>query len=281
MSKFDNLIVSQTVEADRFWIIGDIHGMYNQFHALLKKITEFELNPEAKAGFPVERVAIVSVGDLCDRGPDSLETLHLCYYLRSTQGWPIGDRAAMFYNVMGNHDHKLLRALSGAAVQPKHGLDKTLFQLEGTGVEMMKRYAKFLENSPLTVRLKLADGVEAVVVHAAFHPSFQTFGNIDRTWSRAHTAEYSLFGPVAGITPEGMPIRIAWETTYDALYQDKGEPRYVFYGHKVVDGVVPAFGAHTCNTDTGCFQTGVLSAVSFPDMHVIQVYGEPSDSKVL
>jgi hypothetical protein len=271
MAKFDNLIVSQSVKSDRFWIIGDIHGMISQFRDIIRKIVEHETNDDN--GLPyAERISLVSVGDLCDRGDASLECLHMAYYMRTTgQQLHVHSRgisATTFHNVLGNHDHKLMRTLNGAAVQPKHGLDKTLFQLQGTGEGMMKRYAQFFEQSPLTLRLLLPDEREAVVVHAGFHPSFQTFGS-EREWGRSHTAEYALFGPVSGIRPDGLPIRIQWEDTYEG-------PLQVFYGHKIVEGIVPQFTAHACNVDTGCFQTGVLSAVSFPDLHVIQAHGEKS-----
>jgi len=267
MAKFDNLIVSKTVQADRFWILGDVHGMVLQFRDLLTKIEEFEMNLAADADDdvrPVERVSFVCVGDICDRGPASLETLHYCFYFRSL-GWHGRERTIPFYNVLGNHDYKLLRALGGHAVKRTHGLDKTMYQIEGVGAPMMKKYMEFLEQTPLTLRLVLPDGREAVVVHAGFHPSFQTFGS-ERAWGTSHTAEYALFGPVSGIQPDGMPIRIAWEDEYKGTLK-------VFYGHKVVEGVVPKFTDYTCNVDTGCFQTGVLSAVSFPDLHILQVYG--------
>ena len=222
--------VVKTVEADRFWIIGDVHGMISQFRDLLENITRFEL---ADNKFdPQTRIAIVSVGDLCDRGPASLETLHLAYYMRY-EGWPIGDCRASFHNVLGNHDQYLLRLLNGEPLALDYDTDRTFFQLSGTGVGMMKRYAQFLADSPHVIHSVLPDGQSASIIHDL----------------QAHPETY------AGAN-------------------------YVFYGHIALRKPYPAFYPQACNMDTACFRTGILTAVSFPGLQVLQSRGEPADTRV-
>lgn len=69
------------------YIVGDLHGMYDQFTNLLVNI---------RFDNKVDRV--ISVGDLCDRGPKSIECLRLLQY-----DW--------FHSVMGNHEEMLLAAI--------------------------------------------------------------------------------------------------------------------------------------------------------------------------
>jgi len=274
----------QEVKADRFWVIGDVHGMVDQFDALLDKIADNEI----AAGCSVESpftTAIVFIGDICDRGDDSLCTLHLMNYYRIT-GVTKGNLIMPFYNVLGNHDEKLLRALNGHKVQPKHGLVKTLFQIGGVDEHTKNMYRDFLATTPLTIRMVLNEPTEnkvAVAVHAAFHDNFYGYGeyddafstdfyNLRQDWSQPRTMEYAIYGPVRSVSPEGKPDRIAWEDDYNGKY-------YSFYGHKIV-GNHPKFSMSACGVDTGCFQSGILTAVSYPELTTFQVTGKPASSQV-
>ena len=73
------------------YAIGDIHACFSALQNLLSKIN-----------FHPQRDRLWFVGDCINRGPDSLKTLR---FLRS-----LGDRAVV---VMGNHEGRLLAALSG------------------------------------------------------------------------------------------------------------------------------------------------------------------------
>lgn len=68
----------------RDFVIGDLHGSYSVFKNLLRSI---KFNPE------VDR--IISVGDLVDRGPDSLACLSLL-------------RKPWFHSVLANHEYMML-----------------------------------------------------------------------------------------------------------------------------------------------------------------------------
>lgn len=65
-------------------VIGDLHGHYNEFFALLKQINFDPL---------VDRVFLT--GDIVDRGPLSYECIQLLF-----EPW--------FYSVLGNHDRNLI-----------------------------------------------------------------------------------------------------------------------------------------------------------------------------
>ena len=71
------------------YVIGDIHGCFDQFVDLLKKIN-----------YKKDEDKIILVGDLVNRGPDSLSVLNYC----------MAD--SNITTVLGNHDLYLLYLLS-------------------------------------------------------------------------------------------------------------------------------------------------------------------------
>lgn len=77
--------------------IGDVHGMYDELQALLRKLG-YEI---ADGGAPVhpDGRKLLFVGDVVDRGPKSLEVLELVY--RAVK--------AGHYAICGNHETKLVR----------------------------------------------------------------------------------------------------------------------------------------------------------------------------
>lgn len=73
--------------AGRDFVIGDLHGAYELLQRFLKEV-QFDKS--------VDR--LISVGDLIDRGPDSLKCLELLY-----EPW--------FYCVLANHEQMMIQAL--------------------------------------------------------------------------------------------------------------------------------------------------------------------------
>ena len=86
------------------YAVGDIQGCYKQLKKLLKKV-----------GFDPEKDQLWCVGDLVNRGPDSLKTL------RFLKG--LGDSAVC---VLGNHDLHLLELASGGAAYRRDTLDQVM-----------------------------------------------------------------------------------------------------------------------------------------------------------
>lgn len=74
--------------SDKIWLVGDIHGQYD---LLMEQLAQQHFDPNLGH-------LLVSVGDLVDRGPDSLKTLELL-----NQPW--------FFAVMGNHEEMLLKGV--------------------------------------------------------------------------------------------------------------------------------------------------------------------------
>jgi protein phosphatase len=98
-----------------FDIIGDVHGCYDELHALLTELG-YEINSHYEARHPEGRKAVF-LGDLVDRGPKIPEVLKLVMTMTDS-----GHALA----VPGNHDTKLMRKLRGRDVQITHGLAESL-----------------------------------------------------------------------------------------------------------------------------------------------------------
>lgn len=82
----------KTLEANtlgRDFVIGDLHGSYSVFENLLKGIN-----------FDPTKDRIISVGDMVDRGPDSLKCLELI-------------REPWFHPVLANHEKMMIDKFSG------------------------------------------------------------------------------------------------------------------------------------------------------------------------
>ncbi len=90
-------------------VVADVHGEAASFSFAI-------------AGAAAERLFVLQLGDLTDHGPDSPAALRLAFAL-------LDSGRGCF--LLGNHDHKLRRALTGAAVHREpEGLGRTLIQLE-------------------------------------------------------------------------------------------------------------------------------------------------------
>lgn len=109
------------------YVMGDLHGCYSLLQAALDTVN-----------FDPARDRLFSVGDLVDRGPDSLKCLQLL-----KQPW--------FYAVLGNHERMLMDFFvdyDPTASVPSHELDywfdpKKIVKLKA---ETLERQFTFLEN---------------------------------------------------------------------------------------------------------------------------------------
>jgi hypothetical protein len=221
-------------------VVGDVHGDAAAFR-------------HAVAGAEAERLYLLQLGDLTDYGPDSPAALRLMF------GAMDAGRGRF---LLGNHDHKLRRALLGEPVRyTAAGLGSTLAQLAAAadGEALKARAVAEIAAAPAWLRLG-----PWFFVHAGFHarmlraPPPETAGasKPDPTLSRA------LFGQVTGRTrPDGFPERILdWIETIPA-------PMVVYCGHdrRSADGrpytQEGALGGRAVFLDTGAGKGGHLSWV--------------------
>ncbi|MGJ7919604.1 bis(5'-nucleosyl)-tetraphosphatase PrpE [Neobacillus sp. LXY-4] len=227
-------------------IIGDIHGCFTEF----KKLTEL-LGYDWEEGIPIHKQGrkLAFVGDLTDRGPQSLKVIEIIYELTVT-------RKEAYY-VPGNHCNKLYRFFKGNKVQITHGLETTVAEYEslpkGEQQEIKQKFIELYEKAPLYQQL---DKGRLVIAHAGIRGDY-----IGKFNSKVKT--FVLYGDITGEKhPDGSPVRLDWAMHY------RGKPCIV-YGHTPVRAVRVLH--NTYNIDTGAVFGGKLSALRYPEKEIVSV----------
>jgi len=218
-------------------VVGDVHGEAAAFDA-------------ACEGATAAGLFVVQLGDLTDHGPDSPAVLRRAFAL-------IDAGAGLF--LLGNHDHKLRRALMGAKVSTEHGLAGTLAQLDAAGDRdaLVARAIEEIGRAPAWLRAG-----PSLFVHGGYHdamlrnpaPPDAGVRKPDGVVTRA------LFGQVTGRTrADGFPERL-----HDWVARIP-EGLTVYCGHEVRsrDGL-PYRDGNAVFLDTGAGKGGHLAWVDLP-----------------
>ena len=262
----DSVISRQRLWTDRrddagpFDIIGDVHGCCDELEALLRRLGyKIECRDEPEVGrryvvTPPDGRKAIFVGDLVDRGPRVGDTLRLAMDM-------VENRVALC--VIGNHEAKVEKWLRNRDVQVKHGLDKTITDLDAAGDGFKRRVKTFIDR---LVSHYMLDGGRLAVAHAGIKAEMQ---------NRASGAirAFCMYGETTGETDEfGLPVRHNWAADY------RGNTR-VIYGHTPV--VETEWLNNTLCIDTGCVFGGRLSALRYPEMELVSeparaLYSEPA-----
>jgi len=150
---------------DSIWVIGDIHGYNETFDALIKK-----LNIK-------EKDIILCLGDLIDKGPDSLKVLERV------------KQSSQIFSIRGNHEEMMRLSIS-----PKHGrMMKSWLKYgglitlesfskdEANQIEEARKWLTFIENLPTEIILN-----KYRIVHAGYEDSepLENQNNQQKVWGR-------------------------------------------------------------------------------------------------
>lgn len=226
-------------------IIGDIHGCYGELMELIRKLG-YSITGESVIHNDDRKLAFL--GDLTDRGPESIKVIELVYSLVQ-QG--------LAYYTPGNHCNKLYRYFLGNKVQISHGLETTDAEYKqlpkNKQREIRAKFLKLYEDAPMY--LQLDDG-NLIVAHAGIREDYIGLEN-------KKAQKFVLYGDITGEKlPDGRPVRRDWAKKYSGK-------RTIVYGHTPVHEVRVI--NHTYNIDTGCVFGGKLTALSYPEMKILQV----------
>ncbi|WP_237216433.1 metallophosphoesterase [Falsiroseomonas oryziterrae] len=168
-------------------VVADVHGEAEAFIAAIE-------------GAIAEDMFVLQLGDLTDHGPDSPEVLRRMFAL-------IDAGQGLF--LLGNHDHKLRRALTGTRVriQPE-GLGRTLEQLDAApdGPALKARAIEEIARAPAWIR----DG-SRVFVHGGFHPGMLHASPppLAGAQKASGLVTRAIYGQVTGrMRPDGFPDRV-------------------------------------------------------------------------
>jgi hypothetical protein len=224
-------------------VIGDVHGEAQAFRSAIDQ-------GRAKNLF------VVALGDLVDRGPDSVGALRL--------GLELLDRGTGLF-LRSNHDDKLRRALLGNPVTVGPELKRTLDEIaaepdRGTFVACVRQA---LQAAPWW----LCAG-DHLLVHAGFHPAMLSAPGPEAVASRQEAdacRRLAIYGEVdkrAAGRGEPPMRTYGWLETVPAGLT-------VVIGHDVVstEKIVErrgALGGRLLFCDTGCGRGGPLSVLDLP-----------------
>lgn len=247
-------------ETGPFDIIGDVHGCAAELRKLLGQLgyepytIDEPTEPWGSESWrhPAGRKAVF-LGDLVDRGPQIADTLRIARNMRA---------AGHGLCVPGNHDTKLMRWLKGKKVQIRHGLERSIAEVEPWPAEHRAELAAFLDS---LVSHYVLDGGRLVVAHAGLRQDMHGRGS-------GAVREFCLYGETTGETDEfGLPVRYNWAADY------RGKAAVV-YGHTPVPE--PEWLNNTVNIDTGAVFGGRLTALRYPEREFVSVpaaaqYAEP------
>jgi len=226
-------------------IIGDIHGCFEEFKLLTNNLG-YEWSNDCP--FHSER-KLAFVGDITDRGPQSLKMVELVYSI-------VMDQKSGYY-VPGNHCNKLYRFFLGRNVQVTHGLETTVAEYEDLAKkeknEICDKFIRLYESSPL---YHVLDNKKLVIAHAGIKEDL-----IGNQGEKVKT--FVLYGDITGKTnPDGTPVRRDWAKSYHGNAT-------IVYGHTPVRE--PRIVNNTYNIDTGAVFGGKLTALRYPEMELISV----------
>jgi serine/threonine protein phosphatase 1 len=215
-------------------VVGDIHGCFDEFLALLEKIG------------PSENDMIISVGDMVDRGPESPEVVS--FFMRNKNTLAI----------LGNHERKHLRFSQGLMLPKNFGKNQqnTIRQFENRQAALDLGYSDalgYFKSLPLYLEFP-----EAIVVHAGLIYGIPLHEQNERNLTGAG------FRPENGRSSDGL---FAWCDAYPK------DAKPVIFGHLGI-GRSPWPLPQRDNLwpiDTSCVSGGCLTAVTLPDLKVYQV----------
>lgn len=224
--------------------VGDLQGCREEFEELLEAV---RYDPAGDSLHPV--------GDLVNRGPDSLGALRLC-------------RALGAEPVLGNHDVHLLRQWRDPAWRGRRTtLEAILAADDGEAL------LRWLEERPLVLGWD-----DVVCLHAAVHPlwgdpvetvagrsPYDAGDDVVEFAVRARYCDADGIEPASDWPPPGDPFR-----PWDEFWRDRAdERRTVVFGHWARRGLVEL--ERTRGLDAGCVYGGELAAWIAEDDRIVRV----------
>ena len=226
-------------------MVGDIHG---HFELLTTALDTLDFNTE------LDR--IFSVGDLVDRGPDSIDILNWL-----EQPW--------FYAVRGNHEQMLIDCISGNGDIPRHIRNggAWLYELQP---DTQQELSKALQALPLIIEIKLSNDHTIGIVHAEAPVIRSNDG-----WSEAKEA-------ITGKSGERHQRRALNTALYarEKIEQQDHTPiegiDRLYVGHSTVPSVMRL--GNVIYIDTGCsFSDGALSLVEINTETITRINMTPRE----
>jgi serine/threonine protein phosphatase 1 len=223
----------------RDFVVGDIHGHF--------ELLAFLLN---KCAFDKHLDRLFSVGDLIDRGPDSIDVMN---WLQ--QPW--------FHAVRGNHEQMLIDCVSGDGDIARHTRNGGAWLYELPNALQLK-ICHALQQLPLIIEVELSDGRTIGIVHAE-----TPLPHADDTWQDAKDVATGKRGE----HHQRLALEKALYSRNKIEHQDDTSIQgidQVYVGHSTVASVTRLGNA--VYIDTGCsFDDGALTLIELTTQTAINV----------
>lgn len=230
------------------YVIGDVHGCIRELEALVTAVR------------PGKNDSFVFLGDLVDKGPESLAVVD---YVRSL----IADYAGSF-SVCGNHEEKAIRKREGESWVDKASENQWKW-LKSLPLIRFQGPHTFVHGGIFPAyyeRFKSAR--EALILGAEWHRGGGKLGDMSRRFLRLRKVDAN--GKFVGLDEEKGDQR-CWSDVYD------GRDGMVFYGHNPRPAVKRS--AHAIGLDTGCVVGGSLTAAVVDGVNVVDFVSVPALKK--
>lgn len=208
----------------RLIAIGDIHGCYTELTELLERVE------------PGRDDQLIFLGDLINRGPDSLRVIDLARQHRALC-------------LLGNHELRLLTFRRTGDRSALKETDETTFS------QLRPDDWTFLEKMPLTHEI---EELQTVFVHGGFLPN--------EPWSK-QTA--SVVTRIQVIDDQGRPRKRAECPECPPWADLWSGPPFVVYGHTPRPEIYKL--KWSAGIDTACVMGGYLTAYILPEKRFVQV----------
>jgi predicted phosphodiesterase len=202
-------------------VVGDIHE--NEYH--IDKMVE-----QAEVG--TKRI-LVSLGDVYNKGEGNHVADRIVNKIRSlhNNGWA--------YMIRGNHEQRAIKK-AGNKLSSELGWCKTL---------------------PMILSFLFSNNTRITIVHGGVAP-YHTWKNVSSNTEIMYIRTLDDSGnPIPLVWTEENGIKklipksrgILWHELYDGRFG------YIISGHDSQSDGVPKFYRHSCNIDTKCYKTGILT----------------------
>jgi len=221
-------------------VVGDVHGCLEELDELLRVV---QLRP----GFD----RLVFVGDLLDRGPDSVGVVRRARELGAL-------------SVLGNHEDKHLRWARRQVPARRGAYPRSGTERPAASERLSRADLAWLSGLPPVLSL----GRGWAVVHGGLSPRRPLRAQLPDEVIRLRLVDGD--GRMVAPSRNGPPRELArWATRWPG-------PDSIIYGHHVLSMdeprvEAPAPGVRCVGLDTGCCYGGRLSALILPSEEIVSV----------
>ena len=231
-------------------IIGDVHGCIDELKELINKL---EL---------VSTDHLFFIGDLIDKGPDSVGVVKYVYELSKLYSTVL---------ILGNHEEKFLRFLYNKANNKKALSEmKTTPDFEILASTLLDDEIEFLKQSYYTYNIKEQN---IVLLHGGITGNCMLDLSINYQY-QTHTSKQfkglDLITKTRHLDKSGKFVSLGQENEHTQFWAETYDGKYgkVIFGHNPFMQDIPKYFKNAIGIDTGCVFGGYLTALIITEHNI-------------